>query len=141
MKKKSSKSAFFNTRSLIGLGVGLAGVSLALVSVGVFSANTARASQRDSDSIFNNSLVPPGLDCATIRDSGIDKQENFRAGAIMIACGMAQGGQADSFPFTPYAGQLDKLVQPDDFGDADADLVTGTESPFAYHPVGNIHGG
>ncbi len=126
MKKTRSHSA----RSLIGLGVGLAGVSLALLSVGVFTANTAHATQRgNSDSLFNNNLIPPGLDCNTLRASGVDKQENLRAGALMIACGMAQGGQVDSFPFTPYAGQLQQLVQPDNFGDADADLVTGTETP------------
>jgi hypothetical protein len=30
-------------------------------------------------------LVPVGFDCSTIHEKGIDKQENFRAGAIMIA--------------------------------------------------------
>jgi len=45
MKKKSSQSAFFNVRVILGLFVGLAGVFLALFSVGVFSkafAQTAR---------------------------------------------------------------------------------------------------
>ena len=36
-------------------------------------------------------LVPAGFDCAKIRELGIDKQENLRAGAIMIACGEAAG--------------------------------------------------
>ena len=130
MIRKSSQSAFFNRRFLIGFGVGLAGVLLALLSVGVFPATTAKASQgNNTDSQFDNNFVPPGFDCATISSLGIDKQENLRAGAIMIACGMAQGGSANSFPFTPYAGQLQKLIEPNDFGDADADLITGAENP------------
>ena len=39
-------------------------------------------------------LLPPGFDCSKIHELGIDKQENLRAGAIMIACGEAQGGSA-----------------------------------------------
>jgi len=42
MKKKSSQSAFFNIRVIIGLFVGLAGVFLALLSIGVFSKATAQ---------------------------------------------------------------------------------------------------
>ena len=34
-------------------------------------------------------LVPVGFDCSKIHEKGIDKQENFRAGAIMMACGEA----------------------------------------------------
>ena len=33
-----------------------------------------------------SALVPPGFDCSKIRQMGIDKQENFRSGAIMIFC-------------------------------------------------------
>jgi len=39
-----------------------------------------------------NPLVPNGFDCSKIHELGIDKQMNFRAGAIMIACDQAQGG-------------------------------------------------
>ena len=42
MKKKSaSKSAFFNLRVLIGLCIALAGISLALLGLDAFAANTA----------------------------------------------------------------------------------------------------
>ena len=34
----------------------------------------------------NDPLVPVGFDCTKIQELGIHKQENFRAGAIMIAC-------------------------------------------------------
>ena len=43
MKKKSaSKSAFFNLRVLIGLCIALAGISLALVGLDAFAANSDR---------------------------------------------------------------------------------------------------
>ena len=113
----------------MGLSVGLAGVSLALASVGVFTAKAANTPQAQQNSQFSNPLVPVGFDCATVRALGIDKQENLRAGAIMIACGMAQGGSVDAFPFTPYAQQLQKLIEPNDFGGDDEDLITGAENP------------
>src|SRR6266566_951478 len=91
MKTKSaSQSAFFNLRVLIGLFIVLAGVFLALAGFGV-----AQAQQKNN--IITNStdpLVPNGFDCSRIHELGIDKQENFRAGAIMMACGGAQGNSA-----------------------------------------------
>ena len=45
------------------------------------------------------------VDCARIKDLGIDKQENHRAGAIMIFCGEAEGGKL------PSAGALSELAQ------------------------------
>src|SRR5216684_6301240 len=92
MKTKSaSQSAFFNLRLLIGLFIVLAGFFLALLGFGV-----AQAQQKNS--IITNStdpLVPNGFDCSRIHELGIDKQENFRAGAIMIACGVkGSGGSA-----------------------------------------------
>ena len=67
------------------------------------------------------------VDCARIKDLGIDKQENHRAGAIMIFCGEAEGGK-----LTP-AGALSKLAQdllpePLAYGAADVNLITGTET-------------
>ena len=44
----------------------------------------------------NDPLVPVGFDCSKIQEKGIDKMENFRAGAIMIACG-ADGGRFGFF--------------------------------------------
>src|SRR6266480_8110291 len=99
MKKKStSQSAFFNVRVLIGLFVVLTGVFLALLGFGTFSgltANSAQAQQKPTIIINStNPLVPNGFDCSKIHELGIDKQDNFRAGAIMIACGQAQGSSA-----------------------------------------------
>src|SRR5438874_12390194 len=96
MKKKSaSQSAFFNLRVLIGLFVVLAGVFLALAGLGAFSAVTASIAQaQQKNKIITSStdlLVPVGFDCSKIHELGIDKQENFRAGAIMIACGEVPG--------------------------------------------------
>src|SRR5262249_40335155 len=97
MKKKStsqsalarrslSQGGFFNLRVIIGLCIALAGVFLALLGFGVFSAQA----QQYNASI--DPLVPAGFDCSRIDELGIDKQENIRAGAIMIFCGRAQGG-------------------------------------------------
>src|SRR4029453_3977447 len=90
-KKSTSQSAFFNPRVLIGLCIALAGVVLALRQIGVFSAAAQSIIQAmTKDRIITSStdpLVPVGFDCSTIHEKGIDKQENFRAGPIMIACG------------------------------------------------------
>jgi hypothetical protein len=90
-KKSTSQSALFNPRVLIGLCIALAGVVLALTQIGVFSAAAQSIIQAmTKDRIITSStdpLVPVGFDCSTIHEKGIDKQENFRAGAIMIACG------------------------------------------------------
>src|SRR6266566_10116156 len=96
MKKKSaSQSAFLNRRVLIGLFIVLAGVFLALGGLGAFSTLAATIAQAQRKIITNSKdpLVPNGFDCSKIHELGIDKQENFRAGAIMMACG-AQGGSA-----------------------------------------------
>src|SRR5712691_6937929 len=137
MKKKSaSQSAparrslgeggFFNLRVLIGLFVVLAGVFLALAGFGAFSA-LAQAQQKNK--IITNSknpLVPNGFDCSKIHELGIDKQENMRAGAIMIACGQAQGGSASVFETVSQA--IQQTLAPLAYGAADVDLVTGAES-------------
>src|SRR6266850_5366519 len=99
MKKKSaSRSAFFNPRVLFGLFIVLAGVFLALAGLGTFSAITASSVQaQQKHKIINIPGLPPGFDCATIHELGIDKMENLGAGAIMIACGEATGGSALSY--------------------------------------------
>src|SRR5882724_10006955 len=98
MKKKSaSQSAparrspgeggFFNLRVLIGLCIALAGISLALLGLDAFAANSAPVKIRNHIiTASNDPLVPVGFDCSKIEELGIHKQENFRAGAIMIAC-------------------------------------------------------
>ena len=120
MKKKSaSQSAFFNLRVLIGLFIVLAGVFLALLGFGV-----AQAQQK----IYTKStdpLVPVDFDCSRIEELGIDKQENLRAGAIMIACGEAEGGAAS--PLGAFFQAIQKLSTPD-LGTTDVNLITGTET-------------
>jgi hypothetical protein len=137
MKKKSvSRSAFCNPRILIGLPIALAGVFLALAGLGAFSAvaqSMAQAQQKNK--IITNSkdpLVPNGFDCSKIHELGIDKQMNFRAGAIMIACGQAQGGGTSATLPTSPLGALTrfirKLFSPLAYGGTDVDLITGTET-------------
>src|SRR5438270_12045019 len=96
MKKKStSQSAFFNLRVLIGFFMVLAGAFLALLGFGAFSAQAQQKYNIITNS--NDPLVPAGFDCSRIRELGIDRQENLRSAAIMIACGKAQGGADSAF--------------------------------------------
>src|SRR6184192_686993 len=99
MKKKStSHSAFFNVRVLIGVFIVLAGVFLALIGLGTFSGHTASSAQaQQKHKIINIQGLPPGFDCATIHEKGIDRMENLGAGLIMIACGESPGGSAFSY--------------------------------------------
>jgi hypothetical protein len=149
MKKKStSQSAFFNLRVLIGLFVALTGVSLALfatpantgrtrlatanrpgLGVGASShPQTAQAQQKHNPFAKPDiSILPPGFDCSKIHQLHIDTMENLRAGAIMIACGEAQGGKpSPAARFSRFVQSL--LPSPLAFGAADVDLVTGTET-------------
>src|SRR5204863_4317603 len=103
MKKKSaSQSAparrslgeggFFNLRVLIGLFIVLAGVFLELAGFGTFSALAQGQQKHKIITNSTNPLVPNGFDCSKIHELGIDKQDNMRAGAIRIACGLEPGG-------------------------------------------------
>src|SRR5436305_10412891 len=131
-KKSSSRSAFFNLRVLIGVPVVLAGAVLALISLGTFSGLTATSAQAQQDHIIINVPgLPPGFDCAQISPLGIDKQENFRAGAIMIACGESQGGSA--LPYGSFAQLFHQVTAPLVYGGADVDLITGAEN--ISHPT------
>src|SRR5438445_10580830 len=126
MKKSTNQSAFFNLRVLIGLFIVLAGVFLALAGSGTFSA-LAQALQKShiiTDS--KDPLVPNGFDCSKIHELGIDKQENFRAGAILSACGQAQGGSASVLETVSQA--IQRTLTPLAFGATDVDLITGAES-------------
>src|SRR5712671_1875297 len=114
MKKKS---AFVNLRVIIGLFIALAGVFLALLGCGV-----AQAQQKYYTQTTDDPLVPDGFDCSTIDELGLDKQENFRAGAILIACVEAEGGSA--YPLGDFFQAIEKLVEPD-LGTTDRDLITG----------------
>src|SRR6266576_2119767 len=133
MKKKSaSQSAFFNLRVLIGLCIVLVCVFLALAQFGAFSAAAQRIIQgMAKGKIITQSsdpLVPVGFDCSTIHEKGIDKQENFRAGAIMAACGETPGGSTSTSTLGPVGQVIKKLLMPLAYGAADVDLVTGTET-------------
>jgi hypothetical protein len=144
MKKKStSQSAFFNLRVLIGLFVALAGISLLALtefaaakpsgsSVGASSfARTAQRYHITTRAQRISPLVPPGFDCSKIRQLGIDRMENFRAGAIMIFCGLAEGGgePEEGGSSSSFSKLVHNLMAPVNFGGTDVDLVTGTETP------------
>src|SRR5260370_16944861 len=129
MKKKSaSQSSFFNLRVLIGLFVVLAGVFLALAGLGTFSALAQTLQKHKIITNSKDPLVPNGFDCSKIHELGIDKQMNFRAGAIMIPCGQAQGG--GTRPRSPL-GALTQFIPklfsplPSAYVGPDVDLITG----------------
>src|SRR6266481_5230794 len=141
-KKSSSQSAFFNLRVLIGLFIVVAGVFLALAGFGTFSAVTASSAQaqqktassaqaQQKPKIVNIPGLPPGFDCSTIHEKGIDKMENLLAGLIMIACGESEGGSGSAA--SPFSRLIRNLLPaplaPLAYGGADVDLVTGTETP------------
>jgi hypothetical protein len=117
MEKKSvSQLAFLEPRILIGLSVVLAGVLLALLGLGAFSAsaaNSAKVQQQYNSALssIDLSVLPPGFDCSQIHEKGIDKQENFRAGLIMIACGAAEGGSASPGSGLPQQSQFSQWVK------------------------------
>jgi hypothetical protein len=116
---------FFNLRVLIGLFVILAGVFLAFAGFGAFSAQAQQ--NRTIITQSNDPLVPVGFDCSRIHELGIDKQENMRAGAIMIACDRARGGSASS-PFGAFVQAIQKVLAPLVYGTTDVNLVTGGET-------------
>ena len=130
MKKKSaSRSAFFNVRVLISVFILLAGVSLALAGLGTFSANASRSAQaQQKHKIINVPGLPPGFDCATIHERGIDKMEGLKWGLLMLNCGEGRGGT----PSSAFSQLVQKLLPsprtPLTYGAADVNLVTGAET-------------
>src|SRR5437762_1024078 len=139
-KKPTSQSAFFNLRVLIGLCIVLVGVFLVLLGSGALSSATAQSiiQAMAKGKIITSStdpLVPNGFDCSKIHELGIDKQENLRAGAIVIACGQAQGGSASlggivaqAIQKLPLPSALKKLLLPLTYGAADVDLINHPET-------------
>ena len=120
-------------RVLIGVFMVLAGVFLALLGFGAFSATAQSIVQPTQKNKVTTSstdpLVPVGFDCSTIHEKGIDKQENFWAGAIMIACGEALGGSPPGTSTLGRLGQfIQKLLAPLAYGAADVNVITGTET-------------
>ncbi len=144
MKKKStSRSAparrslneggFFNLRVLVGLFVGMTGISLALFAANPLLRNTApsASSSAPAQQKYNvttqagwDPLVPAAFDCSKIHELGIDKQENFRAGAIMIFCGLSKGGQPSASHGKAFSRLVQKLMAPLVYGSTDVDLIS-----------------
>ena len=123
-RRRLSEGGFFNPRVLIGLCIALVGVVLALAGFGVFSAHAQQ--KRNIITYSADPLVPSLFDCSKIRELGIDKQENLRAGAIMIACGEAEGGSAS--PYRAFSHLVQALMAPVAFGGTDVNLITGAEN-------------
>src|SRR5438034_5423547 len=133
MKKKSgSQLAFLEPRILIGLVIALAGVLLGLLGLGGFSASAASSAKVQQKynltiSSIDLSVLPPGFDCSQIHEKGIDKMENFRAGAIMIACGEAEGGSAAGTGTSAnsiFSRLIQKLLpEPLFIGGSDVDVI------------------
>src|ERR1700745_4081165 len=109
------EGGFFNLRVLIGLCIALAGISLALLGLDAFAENSAPVKIRNHIiTASNDALVPVGFDCSKIEELGIHKQENFRAGAIMIACAADGGSGPNSMAgFFQRVGQgVKRILQP-----------------------------
>jgi len=119
MKKKSaSRSAFFNLRVLLGVSVVLAGAFLALVGFGARPGHVIgnvpagpKKYKVTTKSQYISPLVPPGFDCSKIHELGIDRMENFRAGAIMIFCGEARGGEPEGSDGSAFRSLSAKLLR------------------------------
>jgi hypothetical protein len=120
MKKKSSQSAFFNVRVLLGLFVGLAGVFLALLGMSQFPAHAQQRNNSAPSPV--SALVPAAFDCAQFYALGLHVQENLRAGAIAIYCGQAIGGSPDAEEGAPRSF-AEELLAPL-LGGTDQDLIT-----------------
>ena len=91
MNKNSTSQSAIHPPSPTRFSFCAASVVITLLGFGAFSAQAQLKQQVIMQS--TDPLVPVGFDCSRISELGIDKQENLRAGAIMIACGEAQGGK------------------------------------------------
>jgi hypothetical protein len=137
MKKKStSQSAFFNLRILVGVFVALAGLSLALLATANPPGRSARAKRvvapspgkyKVTTQSSMDPLVPAMFDCSRIKQLGIDRQENFRAGAIMMFCGQFKGVKTSSHG-SAFSKLVQNLTAPLVYGATDVDLITGDKS-------------
>ncbi len=125
-RRPVGEGGFFNLRVLIGLFIVLAGVFLALVGFGTFSALGQAQPKHKILGPMDVLGLPAGFDCSKIHELGIDRQENLRAGGIMIACGQAQGGSATPI-FAALKQGIEKALAPLAFGAADVDLITGAD--------------
>src|SRR6266404_8387964 len=132
------EGGFFNLRLLIGLFIVVAGASLALLGSGASSPSGSRSAKAQQEyqppiKVIDPTLLPSGFDCSKIRELGINRQENFRAGLIMIACGEAEGGSGPNVSFLSRLWQ--SILAPFTYGGTDVDLITGPEtSPNITQP-------
>src|SRR5438067_2525650 len=124
MKNNSTSQSPFTLRLLVASVFCAASMVITLLGFGAFSAEAQLRQRVIMQS--TDPLVPIGFDCATIHELGIDKQENLRAGAIMIACGEADGGSAS--PGGAFSQIAQEFLQPSAFGATDVDLITGVET-------------
>src|SRR5439155_22835994 len=92
------------------------------------SGTVSKAEQKYSPltSSIDLSILPPGFDCSQVYALGIDRQENFRAGLIMKACGL----EGDSAPAGGISGSsaFSRLIQkllpgPLFIGGSDVDVI------------------
>lgn len=136
-----TRDGFLNLRLVIALFVITAGLSLALVATTPFvrgaAAVKANEKYNPAASSIDRSVLPPGFDCSKVHELGIDKQDNMRAGAIMIACGLAEGGSPPAAE-NATGGTLSKLIQPllpqpSFIGGSDIDVVV--PEPNGYPSV------
>jgi hypothetical protein len=123
-KNHTAQSAFFTLRVVVSLGMVMAGILVALLSFDSFSVQAQQKYNNTTRS--TDPLVPALFDCSKIHELGIDKQENLRAGAIMVICGEARGGSASSADI--FSRLVQKLLRPVGYGTTDVDLITGTET-------------
>ncbi len=124
MKKQStSQSAFLYMRVSTGLLLLTAGVFLALVGFGQFSAHAQP--RNTSNSTVNPAFVPPLFDCSQLSSLGYNQQENLRAGALLIYCGQAQGGSP--ILYGENSALVQEMLAPL-LGTSDEDLITGQEN-------------
>src|SRR5438552_4003387 len=83
-------------------------MGLLLIAVGSQGALPGPSNALPVASAANNNSVPGanttliqkgtafGVDCSQVKQLGIDRMMNMRAGAIMVACGYAPGGSASN---------------------------------------------
>jgi hypothetical protein len=127
-ENSSGESGSVNLRVLIACVLCLGGVFLALASSGAFSAQPRQ--KRHVITQSKDPLVPVPFDCSRIHELGIDRQENLRAGAILMACGGTQGGSASvsTSPFGRLFQRIKRLLRPMVYGGTDVNLITDTEA-------------
>src|SRR4051794_6597948 len=87
----ASSSGSVGLRLLLIVVLCSIGLFLALLGFGAMDVGgetLGGRTQRQDNIIISSTdpLVPVGFDCSRIDQLGIDKQMNFRAAAIMIAC-------------------------------------------------------